>query len=61
MLKRVDFARKDRKEPTFELKLVLAALNKLSLSLKSTGVDISSKYSTTFFAALPKASAMMVG
>lgn len=48
-------------EPTFELKLVLAARNRLSLSLKSTGVLNSSKYSTTFFAAREKDSAMIVG
>lgn len=46
---------------TLELKLVLAALNKLSLSFKSTGVEISSKYSTTFLAALANDSAIKVG
>ncbi len=39
---------------TLEFKLVLAAFNKLSLSLKSTGIDISSKYSTAFAAAFWK-------
>lgn len=48
-------------ELTLELKLVLAALKRLSRSLRSTGVEISSKYSTTFFAARPNDSAMMVG
>lgn len=40
---------------------MVAALSKLSRSVKSTGVDISSKYSTTFFAALPNDSAITVG
>lgn len=48
-------------KPTLELRLVLAALKRLSRSFRSTGVEISSKYSTTFFAARPNDSAMMVG
>lgn len=47
--------------PTLELRLVLAALRRLSRSFRSTGVEISSRYSTTFFAARPNDSAIMVG
>ena len=36
----------------FEFRLVVAALNRLALSLRSTGVDISVKYSTAFADAL---------
>lgn len=43
---------------TFEFKDVLAALSRLSLSFRSTGVERSSRYSTTFFAAFAKDSAI---
>lgn len=46
---------------TLEFKEVLAARSRLGLSLRSTGVDISVRYSTAFTEALRKASAMMVG
>jgi hypothetical protein len=46
---------------TLEFKEVLAARNKLGLSLRSTGVEISVRYSTAFTEAFRKASAMMVG
>ena len=36
----------------FEFKLVVAALKRLALSLRSIGVDISVKYSTAFADAL---------
>lgn len=47
--------------PTFELREVLAARSRLCLSFKSTGVDISVRYSTALVDALRKASAMIVG
>lgn len=40
---------------------MLAARSRLGLSLRSTGVEISVRYSTAFTEALRKASAMMVG
>lgn len=46
---------------TFELREVLAARNKLGLSFRSTGVDISVRYSTDLADALRNASAMIVG
>src|ERR1700733_13305949 len=46
---------------TLEFKEVLAARSKLCLSFKSTGVEISVRYSTAFTDAFRKASAMMVG
>lgn len=46
---------------TFELRLVLAARRRLSRSLRSTGVDISVRYSTTLVAARLNDSAMTVG
>lgn len=49
------------REPTLEFKLVLAARNKLSLSLRSTGIDNSVKYSTAFAAAFWKDWAIVVG
>ena len=46
---------------TLEFKEVLAARNKLPLSFKSTGVDISVRYSTAFAEARMNDSAMIVG
>lgn len=48
-------------ELTLEFKLVLAARSKLSLSLRSTGIDNSVKYSTAFAAAFWNDWAMVVG
>jgi hypothetical protein len=48
-------------ERTLEFKEVLAARNRLPRSLKSTGVEISSRYSTAFAEALRNDSATMVG
>jgi hypothetical protein len=39
-------------ETIFEFRLVVAALSRLALSLRSTGVDISVRYSTAFLEAL---------
>jgi hypothetical protein len=46
---------------TFEFKLVVAALRKLFSSFRSTGIDISVRYSTDFFAALRNADAINEG
>ena len=46
---------------TFEFSEVLAARRRLAWSFKSTGIEISVRYSTAFADALMKASAMMVG
>lgn len=46
---------------TFELSDVVAALNNAELSLRSTGIDISVRYSTAFAAAFRKDSAITVG
>jgi hypothetical protein len=50
-----------QRELTLEFKLVLAARSKLSLSLRSTGIDNSVKYSTAFAAAFWNDCAMVVG
>jgi len=46
---------------TLEFKEVLAARKRLALSFRSTGVEISVRYSTAFADALKKDSATMVG
>ena len=46
---------------TLELREVLAARSRLPRSFKSTGVEISSRYSTAFADAFKKDSATMVG
>lgn len=48
-------------ETIFEFRLVVAALSSEALSFRSTGVDISVRYSTAFCEALVKDSAMIVG
>jgi len=48
-------------ETIFEFRLVVAALSRLALSLRSTGVDISVRYSTAFFDALRNDVAIMDG
>ena len=50
-----------KRERTFEFRDVLAARRRLDLSFKSTGVEISVRYSTAFADALRKDSAMIVG
>ena len=48
-------------ETIFEFRLVVAALSSEALSFRSTGVEISVRYSTAFWEALVKDSAMIVG
>jgi hypothetical protein len=48
-------------ETIFEFRLVVAARSSEALSFRSTGVDISVRYSTAFCEAFMKDSAMIVG
>jgi hypothetical protein len=53
--------RKEKVGITFELSEVLAARRRFALSFRSTGIDISVRYSTALTDALRNASAMVVG